>query len=101
MNESWNRRDFIKKSSAATLAALAAGSPFKSILNDYNKKNPLNTTADTVILLWMAGGMAHTETFDPKKYTPFEKGMAGNSVLSTFPSYPTSLDGILFSEGLQ
>ena len=45
--------------------------------------------------------MAHTETFDPKKYTPFKKGMAGNSVLSTFPSLPTALDGIHFSEGLQ
>jgi hypothetical protein len=49
----------------------------------------------------MAGGMAHTETFDPKKYTPFEKGMEGQRVLSTFPSVPTVLDGIHFSEGLQ
>ena len=49
----------------------------------------------------MAGGMAHTETFDPKRYTAFEKGMEGNSVLSTFKSFPTSLDGINFSEGLQ
>ncbi|HMG91012.1 MAG TPA: DUF1501 domain-containing protein, partial [Chryseolinea sp.] len=57
--------------------------------------------ADTVILLWMAGGMAHTETFDPKRYTAFEKGMEGNRVLSTFKSHPTSLDGINFSEGLQ
>ena len=32
-------------------------------------------TADTVILLWMAGGMAQTETFDPKRYTPFAPGM--------------------------
>ena len=60
-----------------------------------------NSSADTVILLWMAGGMAHTETFDPKRYTAFEKGMEGNRVLSTFKSYPTSLDGINFSEGLQ
>jgi hypothetical protein len=25
-------------------------------------------TADRVIVLWMAGGMAHTDTFDPKRY---------------------------------
>jgi hypothetical protein len=49
----------------------------------------------------MAGGMAHTETFDPKRYTPFEKGMQGDKVLSTFKSLPTALDGINFSEGLQ
>jgi hypothetical protein len=49
----------------------------------------------------MAGGMAHTETFDPKLYTPYEQGMEGNRVLSTFPSLPTVLDGIHFSAGLQ
>ena len=28
-----------------------------------------------MIVLWMAGGMAQTETFDPKRYTPFEPGV--------------------------
>jgi hypothetical protein len=103
MSSNWNRRDFIKKSSAATLAALAASAPIASLLSGCGKgKWGANAaTADTVILLWMAGGMAHTETFDPKRYTPFEKGMEGNRVLSTFPSLPTALDGIHFSEGLQ
>jgi len=101
MNANWNRRDFLKKSSAATLAALAAGAPFASLLTGCGKGSKINATADTVILLWMGGGMAHTETFDPKAYTPYEKGMEGKRVLSTFPSFPTSLDGIKFSEGLQ
>jgi len=97
---SWNRRDFLKNTSAATLAALAAGSPLSSLLSGCGRKGS-NATADTVILLWMAGGMAHTETFDPKKYTPFSKGMEANSVLSTFKSVPTVLDGVHFSEGLE
>ena len=103
MQSNWNRRDFIKRSGAATLAALAAGAPFASMLGGCNnkKKSFDNSSADTVILLWMAGGMAHTETFDPKKYTSFTKGMKGDAVLSTFESYPTTLDGIRFSEGLQ
>jgi hypothetical protein len=103
MKGSWNRRDFIKATSAATLAALAAGPPVASLLTGCSPQSKVarNSTADTVILLWMAGGMAHTETFDPKRYTAFEKGMEGNSVLSTFKSYPTALDGINFSEGLQ
>lgn len=101
MNANWNRRDFLKKSSVATLAALAAGAPIASLLTGCGKGSKINATADTVILLWMAGGMAHTETFDPKAYTPFEKGMEGKRVLSTFPSFPTTLDGIKFSEGLQ
>ncbi len=97
---SWNRRDFLKNTSAATLAAMAAGIPLTNLLSSCNAKSN-NATADTVILLWMAGGMAHTDTFDPKKYTPFTKGMQANSVLSTFKSVPTILDGINFSEGLQ
>lgn len=101
MKMNWNRREFLKRTSAATLAAMAAGAPMTSFLSSCNKKKTITSKADTVILLWMAGGMAHTETFDPKKYTPFEKGLESNRVLSTFPSFPTALDGISFSEGLQ
>ena len=56
-------------------------------------------TADTVIVLWMGGGMAHTETFDPKRYTPFEKGMSPDKVLSTFPAIDTAVDNIKISAG--
>ncbi|MDQ2658109.1 MAG: DUF1501 domain-containing protein, partial [Bacteroidota bacterium] len=99
MHRAWNRRDFLQKTSAATLAALAAGIP-ASLMSSCSKVK-MKSSADTVILLWMAGGMAHTDTFDPKKYTPFEKGMEANTVLSTFKSHPTVLDGVSFSEGLQ
>ncbi len=96
------RRDFLKNTSAATIAALAAGAPVSGLLSGCGRlKAGSNSTADTVILLWMAGGMAHTETFDPKRYTPYEKDMQGDRVLSTFPSIPTVLDGIHFSEGLE
>src|SRR5215217_7307767 len=107
MKTYWNRREFLQKTSAATLAALAASAPVASLLTGCRagekkvKSVAQQATADTVILIWMAGGMAHTETFDPKRYTPFEKGMEGNRVLSTFKSMPTALDGIHFSEGLQ
>jgi len=102
MKTTWNRREFLQRSSAATLAALAAGAPMASILSGCSKTmGRTDGTADTVILLWMAGGMAHTETFDPKRYTPYEKGMEGNRVLSTFNAVPTVLDGINFSDGLQ
>ena len=99
MYRHWNRREFLQKTSAATLAALAAGMPATLVSSCSRPK--IKPKADTVILLWMAGGMAHTDTFDPKKYTPFEKGMQANSVLSTFTSRPTALDGVSFSEGLQ
>jgi hypothetical protein len=54
-----------------------------------------------MILLWMAGGMAQTETFDPKRYTPYETGLASEKVLSTFPSIPTAVDGVRLSKGLE
>jgi len=49
----------------------------------------------------MGGGMAHTETFDPKKYAPYEKGMSSSAFLSTFPSINTAVDNVKFSEGLE
>ena len=57
--------------------------------------------ADSMILLWMAGGMAQTETFDPKRYTPYKTGLASEKVLSTFPSIPTAVDGVRLSKGLE
>ena len=94
----WSRRDFLKTASAATLSALAAGFPRIASSVELEK---IKATADTVIVLWMGGGMAATETFDPKRYTPFAKGMSPDSFLSTFPSIPTAVDGIRFSEGLE
>src|SRR5436189_355666 len=96
-NPLFTRRDFLKTASAATLSALSAGFP-RQILAEAEK---IKSSADTVIVLWMGGGMAHTETFDPKRYTPFEKGVESNRVLSTFPSAPTAVDGVHFSEGLE
>lgn len=98
MVRDYNRRDFLKTAGAGTLAALAAGAPLAGFFGACSGKQ---ATADTVILLWMAGGMAHTDTFDPKAYTPYEKGLDSNRVLSTFDSIPTALDGIRFSEGLE
>jgi hypothetical protein len=89
------RREFLRKVSAASLAALATGAPQRAFAVGAAKKP--KATADTVILLWMAGGMAHTETFDPKRYTPFTPGVSPAEVLSTFESSPTALDGIRFS----
>ncbi|HVY70998.1 MAG TPA: DUF1501 domain-containing protein [Verrucomicrobiae bacterium] len=96
---SFNRRDFLKTASAATLGALAAGCP--RALWGAEAEEKIIPTADTVIVLWMAGGMAHTETFDPKRYAPFVKGMSPNEVLSTFPSIDTAVDNIKISAGLE
>lgn len=93
-----NRRSFLKTTGTATLSALAAGFPRVSAASDLTTPR---SSADTIIILWMAGGMAHTETFDPKHYTPFQSGLETNAVLSTFPSIDTAVDGVRISEGLE
>jgi hypothetical protein len=98
ITDNWNRRDFLKTCSAATLSALAADYPRCLLAADEEKIKP---TADTVIVRWMAGGMAHTETFDPKRYTPYENGLESKRVLSTFPAIDTSVDNIKLCQGLE
>lgn len=97
--KNWRRRDFLKTAGAATLGALAAGRARPLLAAD--AATPIAPTADAVIVLWMAGGMAHTETFDPKRYVPFTKGMPANEMLSTFPKIDTTVDHIKFSQGLE
>ncbi|MDH3651732.1 MAG: DUF1501 domain-containing protein, partial [Saprospiraceae bacterium] len=83
-----DRRTFISRMKQASLAAMGATISTSPFLSGCTPTNITSSTADHVILLWMAGGMCHTETFDPKKYTPFEKGMESKGVISTFRSNP-------------
>src|SRR4051812_6083186 len=92
------RRDFLKKLSAAGLAALMAGAPRARADEKIIQPKP---TADACILLWMAGGMAAPESFDPKRYQPFEKGAAVKNMLSTFPAIDTVVDSIKICQGLE
>ncbi len=95
------RRDFIKKMTSASMAAASVSIPGGSFLSSCVQTAPIPSSADTVILLWMAGGMAHTETFDPKAYVPYEKGIESQRVLSTFPKIPTVVDDLYLSKGLE
>ena len=61
-----SRRGFMGATATATLAALAGSEP---AFAKASARQAPKATADAVIVLWMAGGMAQTETFDPKRYT--------------------------------
>ena len=89
----FDRRRFLQLSTAA-LAALTSPEPRLLAAPSFAAR------ADAMILLWMAGGMAQTETFDPKRHTPFEPGIESKRVLSTFPTIDTAVDGIQLSSGL-
>lgn len=93
---SLSRRGFMTAAGTAMLGALTGANPtqIKAAQNPEAK-------ADTLILLWMAGGMAQTETFDPKEYTPFAEGLESKRVLSTFPAINSAVDNIKLSQGLE
>ena len=96
--EQIQRRDFIKQLGLASTAALATNGT-QAWGNDL-VIHP-KAKADSCILIWMAGGMAAPDTFDPKRYLPFEKGLEVNKILSTFPAIDTNVDGIKISKGLE
>ena len=96
--EQIQRRDFIKQLGLASTAALATNGT-QAWGNDV-VIHP-KAKADSCILIWIAGGMAAPDTFDPKRYLPFEKGLEVNKILSTFPAIDTNVDGIKISQGLE
>jgi uncharacterized protein (DUF1501 family) len=95
-----SRRELLRSLATAATATLAlpeprarAGTEAATIIHPAAK-------ADAIIVLWMAGGMAAPDTFDPKKYKPFEPGLAVADVISTFPAIPTAIDGVHICDGL-
>ncbi len=93
------RRDLLKQLGMATTAALAAGTP-RLWADSETFANP-PAKADSCILIWLAGGMAAPDTFDPKRYLPFENGLEADKILSTFPAIDTVVDNIKLTEGME
>ncbi|MDB6064157.1 MAG: hypothetical protein JWR26_365 [Pedosphaera sp.] len=98
-----NRRQFIQTSALA-----AAGIGMGSFAHGMDSPAEVEKTiakiapkADAMIHIWLPGGVAQTDTWDPKKYTPFRAGMRGNELLGTCEPIPTSADGIFLGKGLE
>src|SRR5439155_25028692 len=95
----FTRREFLNGMTAAGLATIGAGWA-RPLAAAEPAKHP-TPTADTCILLWMAGGMGAPDTFDPKRYTPFEIGVPVEKILSTFPAIDSVVDNIKLTQGLE
>jgi hypothetical protein len=102
-NDGLTRRGFLRSMSAAAVATVALNEPrlVSAADGSVEKIEHPQAKADTCILLWMAGGMASPETFDPKRYTPFEVGVPSEKILCTFPAIDTVVDGVKISQGLE
>jgi hypothetical protein len=101
MNAHLQRRDFLRRLAAAGTATLLAGEPQRVARAEGEPLVHPRPTADACILLWMAGGMAAPDTFDPKRYVPFEVGLPVAQVESTFPAIDTAVDSIKITAGLE
>lgn len=93
------RRRFLASLAAAGAATSLLGEP--RLLADESEVDHPAPTADACILLWMGGGMAAPDTFDPKHYEPFKVGVPVEKVISTFPAIDTAVDNIKITEGLE
>lgn len=97
-----SRREFLKAGALAAGALTLGGNAMPGFAQSREGLDkPVNPTADTMILIWLPGGISQADTWDPKEHTPFTPGMRGSQMLSTFPKIPTSADGIYLSEGLE
>ncbi|MEC8507023.1 MAG: DUF1501 domain-containing protein, partial [Planctomycetota bacterium] len=93
------RRDFLKKLGAASLVTMGMNGP--RLLANESEVEPPTPRADSCILIWLAGGMAAPDTFDPKRYLPFKKGLDVQNILSTFPAIDSVVDNIKLTEGME
>lgn len=79
------RRDLLRVGSIGVASTVVSGVAAK----DQAASPP--ATADSVIYLWMGGGVTHIDSFDPKPEAPEE-------VRGTLTAIPTSLPGVHYCE---
>src|SRR5262245_28076803 len=86
----YNRRDMLRIGSISL-----AASALPPLLQQAAQAAPatLRPTAESVIVLWMAGGVTHIDSFDPKPDAPIE-------VRGVLRDIPTRLPGVHFCETL-
>lgn len=89
---SLTRRGFLGAGLAAGLAAAALARA--AALRPRAKAN-------AVIFVWLPGGVAQADTWDPKRHTPFVAGMKGSELLGTCSTIPTTVDGLTIGAGLE
>lgn len=83
------RRQWLRSALGAAGGASFLGFLDPALLQAAPRKE--NRSADSVILLWMSGGMSHIDTLDPQP---------GSEIGGPFKGVQSSIDGIMISEHL-
>ena len=93
-NSAWTRRDFLKASASAALGVSAGGN--LSVLAQEAKKNIYpKGKADACIFIWLGGGAAHIDSFDPKL-----RGDGKKKAGSYYDPISTAIPGVQVCEHL-
>lgn len=83
-----SRRDALRFGGISAAATIIPGS---RVLGTSGFERASDATADSVIFLWMGGGVTHIDSFDPKPHAPME-------VRGTLGTISTVLPSVYFGE---
>jgi hypothetical protein len=89
-----SRRQFLARTGQAGLAAALAPAALARAAQPDDKPRG---KADACIFLWLGGGAAHVDTFDPKRLGDPKAKRAG----SAYPAIPTTAPGVQVCEHLR
>src|SRR5947207_212711 len=92
--EKFHRRDFMRIGALSFLGLSL--SKYYALADEAKKAAPVgqtNGTADSVILIWLAGGPSHLDMFDVKPDAPLE-------IRGSFQAKETKTKGIQISESM-
>jgi uncharacterized protein (DUF1501 family) len=98
MPSTLTRREFLSRTAQLTGLALT---PSSLLAEPAPAPKKLPARADSVIFIYLPGGVAQQDTWDPKAYTPYRYGMKGSNLLSTCRTIRTAADNISLGEGLE
>src|SRR5262245_47936595 len=90
----WTRRDFLKTSATAAMAA--AGAPHLAAFAAEPKNVYPTGKADACIFIWLGGGAAQIDTFDPK-----DRGDGKKKAGSYYGTIGTAISGVSVCEHLK
>ncbi len=86
-----SRRDVLRVGPLSLGASLLPSAWARAMETSGNAKAAPHAKADSVIFLWMGGGVTHIDSFDPKPHAPEE-------IRGTLATISTSLPGVHFGE---
>lgn len=84
----WSRRDLLRVGSLTMAGALLPDGAARAAVSGSGAGR-----AESVLILWMAGGVTHHESFDPKPDAP-------EAIRGTLKSIATAVPGLRFAESL-